>query len=191
MATKTRKPAAKKTTAKKATAKKTTAKKATAKKAPAPKVQTTGKGRTTPALANRHRWSDAELKALVKGVQQADKAGTPRMEFYRELAAKIGNGITPESVRAYYYPACHKLGIPVGAAGRTRKPKATAQGAPKVKAPAGRRTDVTALGEAPTYGDDPVKRVQAMVKRRGALVQAIQQAQAELDQIDSVLGAIA
>lgn len=154
MATKTRKPAAKKTTAKKASTPK------------APKVQTTGKGRTTPALVNRHRWSATDLETLMTRVEKAGPSKAKRDAVYASIAKKIGNGITPASVRAQYYAAKRKAGQPVG------QPRGTS--APRVP----KAGNVPVLGKADKLPSDPVQKVKAMVQRRGQVTRAVEQSTA-------------
>jgi hypothetical protein len=163
--TKTRKPAAKKTTAKKASAPK------------APKIQTTGKGRTTPALVNRHRWTDTELESLATKVAKAkNKAG--RDAVYAAVAKKIGNGISAASVRAQYYAHMRKSGQPVG------QPRGTS--APRVP----KAGNVPVIGKAPKYDTDPVQKVKAMVQRRGQVTRAVEQSTGRQAQIASQIEAL-
>lgn len=162
--TKTRKPAAKKTTAKKATAK-------------APKVQTTGKGRTTPALNNRHRWTATELESLATRVEGAkDKAG--RDKVYEAVAKKIGNGITAASVRAQFYAYKRKSGQPVGQPRGTTGPRIPKAG------------NVPVIGDAPTLPTDPVQKVKAMVQRSGQITRAVEASTARLAQIAEAVAAM-
>lgn len=162
-ATKTRKPAAKKTTA---------------KKAPAPKVQTTGKGRTTPALVNRHRWTESELESLMTRVEKAGTSKAKRDAVYESIAKKIGNGITPASVRAQYYAAKRKAGQPVG------QPRGTS--APRVP----KAGNVPVIGKAPSLPSDPVQKVKAMVQRRGQVTRAVEQSTARQAAIASQIEAL-
>lgn len=160
-ATKTRKPAAKKSTAKKASA---------------PKIQTTGKGRTTPALVNRHRWTDAETATLISRVEKAkSKAG--RDAVYASTAKKIGNGISAASVRAQFYAAKRKAGQPVG------QPRAAS--APKLAAGV-----VPSIGKAEALPTDPVQKVKAMVKRRGQVTKAVEQSTARQATITAQIEAL-
>jgi hypothetical protein len=165
-ATKTRKPAAKKTTAKKASTPK------------APKIQTTGKGRTTPALVNRHRWSATELEALATKVAKAGPSKAKRDAVYAATAKKIGNGISAASVRAQYYAHMRKSGQPVG------QPRGTA--APRVP----KAGNVPVIGKAPKYDTDPVQKVKAMVQRRGQVTRAVEQSTARQATIASQIEAL-
>lgn len=164
--TRTRKPAAKKTTAKKASAPK------------APKIQTTGKGRTTPALVNRHRWTATELESLANKVQKAGASKAKRDAVYEAVAKKIGNGITPASVRAQYYAHMRKSGQPVG------QPRGTS--APRVP----KAGNVPVIGKAPALPADPVQKVKAMVQRRGQVTRAVEQSTARQAQIASQIEAL-
>lgn len=165
MATKTRKPAAKKPAAKKATA-------------PKVKIQTTGKGRTTPALTNRHRWSATELEALATKVAKAGTSKAKRDAVYVATAKKIGNGISAASVRAQYYAHMRKSGQPVG------NPRGTS--APRVP----KAGNVPVLGAAPSLPTDPVQKVKAMVQRRGQVTRAVESSMARQAAIASQIEAL-
>jgi hypothetical protein len=111
------------------------------------------KGRTSKALKNRHRWTDAELAALVKAGDAAPRGG--KEPVFAEFAKSIGNGIHWTSVRAQYYAAKRPGGTPA-------KPKQLAR-ADKLPASA-----------------DPVQRVRAMVKRRAEVARAVAHAEASI-----------
>src|SRR5688572_24044508 len=95
--------AATKTRTRKAAAKKAApkAKAPAAPKAKAAAKPKSRKGRTSPALKNRHRWTEDELASLAAQVNAAGYG--QKQPIYEAVAKQIGNGITWQSVRAQFY----------------------------------------------------------------------------------------
>lgn len=143
-------------------AKKSTAKPA-AKRAARPKPSTTGKGRTSKALKNRHQWSNDELTALAAEVNAAGYG--QKQPIFEAWAKKIGNGIGWQSVRAQFYAF--------------ESGRLTTKGAP-----------ASGLSAAPALSTDPVERVKGMVKRRGQVVREHNKAATRMAQIAETLAAL-
>lgn len=158
---------------------------AAAKPAAKPKSR---KGRTSPALKNRHRWTEDELASLAAQVNAAGYG--QKQPIYEAVAKQIGNGITWQSVRAQFY--AYEAQGKGASSGLSAAPALPADPIARVKAMVNRRGQVTREVERATNKlVELVETLESLKTQAANLTATIEAGNAEVTELDGKLGAIA